>query len=201
MLRKGFVAAAVLWLFGAAVFAGPYTEVGVNGYADPNDHWRHGDPCDPCAVVNPIFRGWASSWAEYSPSDSVWIGAGVWDDPNQALGPATGENFDIVSLGELDESELAASVEPGRITLVFGDPCEPGDANAIRNGGGYDFAVFENAFVSLTNEDGGTVAGQMLGELGYVEVSSNGRDFVRFGSISLTAGPVGEYGTIEISDV
>jgi len=41
----------------------------------------------------------------------------------------------------------------------------------------------------------------MLGELGYVEVSSNGSDFVRFPAVSLTAVQVGPYGTIEISDI
>jgi len=177
-----------------AVCGGPYTGAGVNGYVDPNNHWRHADPlADAGAIVNPIFRGWATDVHEYAPSDDEWIGAGVWNDPTKALGPATGENFDIVSLGDLDEVEIAAGIEPGRITLVFGD--------AIRNGKGYDFAVFENAFVSLYNTGGGSVAGQMLGELGYVEASSNGRDFVRFPSVSLTAGPVGMYGTIEISDI
>jgi hypothetical protein len=130
---------------------------------------------------------------EYAPSDDEWIGAGVWNDPTKALGPATGENFDIVSLGDLDPGEIAAGVEPGQLTLTFDE--------AIRNGRGYDFAVFENAFVSLYNTGGGSVLGQMLGELGYVEVSSNGTDFARFPSVSLTAAPVGPYGTIEISDI
>jgi hypothetical protein len=55
--------------------------------------------------------------------------------------------------------------------------------------------------VSLINTGGGSIKGQMFAELGYVEVSSNGVDFVRFPSVSLTAGLVGMYGTIEISDV
>lgn len=176
------------------VCGGPYTGAGVNGYVDPNNHWRHADPlADAGAIVNPIFRAWATDVHEYAPSDDEWIGSDVWNDPNKALGPATGENFDIVSLGDLDEIEIAAGVEPGRLTLTFDE--------AIRNAGGYDFAVFENAFVSLYNTGGGSVAGQMLGELGYVEVSSNGSDFVRFPAVSLTAGRVGPYGTIEISDI
>ena len=176
------------------VCAGPYTGSGVNGYVDPNNHWRHADPsADAGAPVNPIFRDWATDVHEYAPSDDEWTGSGVWNDPTKALGPATGENFDIVSLGDLDEIEIAAGVEPGRITLLFGQ--------AIRNRKGYDFAVFENAFVSMYNTGGGSVAGQMLGELGYVEVSSNGTDFVRFPSVSLTPKPVGMYGTIEISDI
>jgi len=190
------IIAATMTLCGwtCIVRGGPYTAAGVNGYVDPNNHGRHANPLDdPGAIVNPIFRGWATDVNEYAPSDDEWIGSDVWNDPTKALGPATGENFDIVSLGDLDPAEIATGIEPGRITLTFDDP--------IRNAGGYDFAVFENAFVSLYNTGGGSVAGQMLGELGYVEVSSNGRDFVRFPSVSLTAEPVGPYGTIEISDI
>ncbi|MBN2270360.1 MAG: hypothetical protein JXN61_07095 [Sedimentisphaerales bacterium] len=195
MLRQMIVSvmlAACGWA--CAVRGGPYTEAGVNGYVDPNNHWRHANPlADPGAVINPIFRAWATDVHEYAPSDDEWIGSGVWNDPNKALGPATGDNFDIVSLGDLDAAEIADGVEPGRITLLFNDP--------IRNGSGYDFAVFENAFVSLYNTAGGSVAGKMLAELGYVDVSSNGVDFVRFPSISLTPGTVGMYGTIEINDI
>ncbi len=203
MLRQAAMAAAVLLSVGAGTArAGPYTEGGVNGYIDPNNHWRHANPLgDAGAILNPIFRGWARGWAEYAPSDDEWSGAGVWNDPNKALGPATGDNFDIVSLGDLDRGEIDSRAAPGRITLIFGDPCEAGDTGAIRDVKGCDFAVFENGFVSAYNTGGGSVAGQMLGELGYVEVSSNGWDFVRFPSVSLTPGPVGPYGTIEISNV
>ena len=41
----------------------------------------------------------------------------------------------------------------------------------------------------------------MFTELGYVEVSSNGVDFVRFSAVSLTPEAVGRYGTIEIGKV
>jgi len=177
---------------------GPYTEPGVNGFVDEN--FRAADPIsDPNARINPIFRGWASAVLAYEPADSTWSGS--WDDPNRALGPITGDNFDVVSLGELDEGEIAAGDEPGQITLVFGDPSVPGDPEHIRDVNGYDFVVFENGFISQYDTAGGSVRGQMLAELGYVEVSSNGVDFVRFDSVCLAAGPVGPYGTIEISDV
>jgi len=65
----------------------------------------------------------------------------------------------------------------GRITLIF-------DA-LIENGEGWDFAVFENSFNDYSLE------------LAYVEVSSNGVDFVRFDSISLTTDPVGGYGSVD----
>jgi len=183
----------------AAAVGGPYTEVGVSGYI--GDDWHHADPLgDSDARINPVFRGWATGIRDYLPADDDWWG-GDWNDPNKALGPATGDTFDIVSLGDLDANEIAQGRPPGRITLIFGDPCVPGDPNHIRDVNGYDFAVFENGFMSLSNTGGGSVQGQMLAELAYVEVSSNGIDFVRFGSVSLTTNPPGPYGTIEISDV
>ena len=184
----------------AVIKAGPYTEAGVNGYIDPNNHYRHADPLeDPNAVLNPIFRGWATGFKNYLPSDDQW--SGDWNDPNKALGPATGHNFDIVSLGDLDDVEIADGCEPGQITLLFGNPNDPNDPNHIRNVNGYDFAVFENGFISDYNTSGGSVAGQMFSELGYVEVSSDGNNFVRFPAVSLTPEQVGPYGTIEINNI
>lgn len=178
--------------------AGPYTEGGVNGYVGSD--FRHAYPCtDFDAVLNPIFRGWAVAVVDYLPSDTEW--SGNWDDRNKALGPASGNHCDIVSLGDMDANEISDGNEPGQITLIFGDPCDPCDPNHIRDVNGYDFAVFENGFLSGFNTGGGSVSGQMLAELAYVEVSSNGTDFVRFPCVSLTAGAVGPYGTLEVSDV
>jgi hypothetical protein len=186
---------AVTLAVAGIVKAGPYTEPGINGYIDPTT-WRHADPLAPQAVLNPIFRGWAVQVVEYAPADQTW--SGPWNDPNQALGPATGQNFDIVSLGELDQEEFDRGAPPGHVTLGFG---EGDDGAVIRNRKGYDFVVFENAFVSQSTTAMGSFAGQMLAELAYVEVSSNGRDFVRFPCVSLTPGPVGRYGTVETSDI
>src|SRR4030042_3907614 len=169
-------------------YAGPYTEAGVNGYIGVDR--RHANPADADAVINPIFRGWATPVVSYKPTPGVFA---VWRDPNNALGPATGDNLDIVSLGDLDSSQIVLGMEPGKITLSFSEP--------IRDCNGYDFVVFENGLVSNYNTGGGSVKVQMFAELGYVEVSSNGGDFVRFPSVSLTAALVGMYGTIEISDV
>ena len=169
---------------------GPYTEAGINGFVDPNNGWGHADPQDPGAVVNPMFRGWATQVVSYQPAPGL---AGQWTDPSMALGPATGSNIDIVSLGHLNESQIAQGLPPGEITLSFDEP--------IRQGRGYDFVVFENAFVSGADTEAGSLAGQMFAELAFVEVSSNGVDFVRFPSVSLTPELVGRYGTIEISNV
>ncbi len=177
--------------------AGPYNEVGVNGYI--GDDWQHAAPDDPDAIINPIFRGWATGVKSYAPAPGV---GSDWDDPTLALGPAAGDQLDIVSLGDLDQSQIDQGVQPGRITLVFGDPCNPTDPNHIRDVAGYDFVIFENGFTSsFSNPIYGFVSGEVFAELGYVEVSTDGVYFVRFPPVSLTAGTVGPLGTIEIDDV
>ena len=69
----------------------------------------------------------------------------------------------------------------GRITLTFD--------GVIQNGSGADFAVFENSF------------GDMYLEFAHVEVSSNGTDFFRFASDSLTASPIAAFDTIDPTDI
>jgi hypothetical protein len=197
MHKQTRVIAIILLILTVVTKAGPYTEPGVNGYI--GDDWRHADPDDDDAVLNPIFRGWAGAVASYEPAP--WVDSD-WNDPTMALGPATGDNFDIVSLGDLSQNQINQGVPPGRITLVFGNPYNSNDPNHIRDVNGFDFVVFENAFLSLATWPGyGSIAGEMFAELGYVEVSSDGVNFARFPSVSLTSGPVGAYGTIEISNI
>lgn len=168
----------------------PYTEAGINGYVNPGNHYQHADPADPNAILNPIFRGWATEVVSYNPAPGL---AAQWSDPGLALGPVTGNNMDIVSLGDLDSAQISQGLAPGEITLGFAEP--------IREGKGYDFVVFENGFVSNIDTAAGSLAGQMFAELAFVEVSTNGTDFVRFPAVSLTPEAVGRYGTIEIGNV
>lgn len=174
--------------------------------------------------VNPVFKGWATSIIDYRPAAGV---ASAWKTPSKALGAVTGDNFDIATLGDLyspsnpppigsyppfvpngDPSRVPFSGDvsdpndgfgfighdaPGSITLGFGI--------TITNGAGADFAIFENGFVSDFSTGAGSVAGQLFGELAYVEVSTNGTDFARFPSVSLTGSLVGQYGTIDPTDV
>jgi hypothetical protein len=196
-VKTQIVFLAACFYFAATAGAGPYTEPGVNGYI--GDDWRHANPLeDEDAILNPIFRGWATAVGSYEPAPDVWYD---WSDPTMALGPVTGDNIDIVSLGDLSQSQINQGVPPGRITLVFGNPYDSNDPSHIRDVRGYDFVVFENAFLSTNTTGEGSIAGEMFAELGYVEVSSDGVNFARFPSISLTTGAVGTYGTIEISDV
>lgn len=129
------------------------------------------------AANDPAIAGWASSYSDYI------VGANVdlqFQTPSLALGPAGNSSgnpstnnsfiFDIVSLGN-----------NGSITLSFDQ--------AITNGDGADFLVFENSFSDT------------FLELAFVEVSSNGIDFVRFDNISLTASPVGAFGNIDTTNI
>lgn len=191
MSRQIASIAIILFASTAIVDAGPYTEAGVNGYIDPNNHCRGANPLgDPNAILNPIFRGWATEFS-YNPAGGLAV---QWTDATNALGPATGSVIDIVSLGDLSQQQINQGVPVGQITLSFAEP--------IRDVKGYDFVVFENGFVSGANLGNGSVAGQVFAELGYVEVSSDGEKFVRFGAVSLTPGPVGPlFGTIESTNV
>lgn len=134
--------------------------------------------------LNPLFFDWASSVVAYAPAPGV---ASAWSNPTLTLGPVTGDNFHIASLGDLSSAQIAAGVPRGTLTLHFAHP--------IRNLSGADFCVFENGF--LTGSGGAT----MLADLAYVEVSADGVNFARFPSRSLTPGPVGSYGTIDPTNV
>ena len=71
----------------------------------------------------------------------------------------------------------------GSITLAFSQP--------ITNGPGYDLAVFENGFQST------------FLELAFVEVSSDGQNFVRFDAISQTQTEtqVGTFGILDTTNI
>jgi hypothetical protein len=176
----------VIGLFGAIVKGGPYREAGICSYIGP-DH-RATAPWDANGVINPIFRGWATGYSNYIQAGDIGYD---WSFPEMALGQSysnTGFSdhiFDIVSLGDLHQADISAGTLTGRITLSF--------AETIRDQNGYDFAVFENTFYFDENK--------YFCEFGYVEVSSDNVNFARFPSVSLTAGRVGAYGMIDISNV
>ncbi len=114
------------------------------------------------AMDDPAIGAWATGFVE-----PVAYGEDVaekWQTPERALGAATGQADDVVSLGR-----------GGSIVLTF--------ESGIRNGEGYDFAVFENA----------SMEGFL--ELGLVEVSSDGQTFVGFDQAYLGEQPVSDFGT------
>ncbi|MDR3620008.1 MAG: hypothetical protein P4L85_11715 [Paludisphaera borealis] len=116
-------------------------------------------------VSSPLFTEWASSVVSFDPGPQDITNPNsplvTFGSPSNVLGPRTGDStYSVLSLGD-----------GGSITLGFDRP--------ITNGAGADFAVFENGFLS-----GG--AGMAFLELAFVDVSSDGVNFFRFPSISLT---------------
>lgn len=83
------------------------------------------------------------------------------------------------AVGKADDSTVVSLGDGGKATLAFN--------GYIKNGPGYDFAVFENG---LTNT---------FLELGFVEVSSDGSNFVRFPctSLSSTSTQIPSFGTVD----
>lgn len=193
-LGRWALAAGMLAGFGSgALRAGPYSaaagdpgnvyDAPVPGFVGPEGPGRSSGG----QFVNPIFGGWASGVVAYEPAPGV---AAVWSDPSRALGPVTGNLMDVVALGDLDAAAIDAGEAPGSITLTFDRP--------IRDYSGADFVVFENGLVS---EGGAGIGGEIFAELAHVEVSGNGRDFVRLPSRFLVAEPVGAYGTLDATSI
>lgn len=172
---------------GAGASPGPYSQ----GLDDPDNPFDAPVPgfVGPSGLgitggsnyLNPIFFGWATSVINYSPAPGV---ASSWSDPTLALGPVTGDNFHIVSLGDLSTQQLVDGLPPGSITLQLTAP--------IANLSGADFAIFENAFGNRTS---------VFAELAFVEVSTDGITFARFPSTSLTSSPVGPFANLNPTHV
>jgi len=127
---------------------------------------------------DPAFTGWATGVSNLTrgPQDISNPSGGLasYGTGSNALGHADG-TLGVVSLGD-----------GGHITLTFARP--------IVNGAGADFAVFENGF---------RFDGTVFGELAMVEVSSNGKDFVRFQPVSLTptVSQLGTFGGLDASNI
>ncbi len=138
--------------------------------------------------VNPLFLRWALAVSDYVRSDA----GAQFSAPALALGPVTGDNLDVVSLGDLSAAQLLALLPKGQLTLHFTTAEAP---EPLRDLPGADFVVFENAFIV----NAGT--GGIFGDLAHVEVSSDGVNFARFPSVSLTAMATGPFGTLDPTNV
>ncbi|MDY5969650.1 MAG: T9SS type A sorting domain-containing protein, partial [Bacteroidales bacterium] len=127
--------------------------------------------CEAIAANSNRFVAWATGCT---------VERGYWDiaeagnrvtygNDTMAIGPVDiNDNLNVVSLGD-----------GGVATLTFSKP--------IKNGAGFDFAVFENSF------------DDHFLELAFVEVSSDGVRFVRFPATSLspTTSQIGAYGPVD----
>ncbi|NIA07623.1 MAG: PEP-CTERM sorting domain-containing protein [Actinobacteria bacterium] len=133
------------------------------------------------AVAGPYSNGITDGIAYNDPAIVGWAtGCSGWR-PNwatfgnwsDATGAAPAVSNDVVSLGDGGYAILSFDV-------------------VISDSEGPDLAVFENTLGVDSN---------VFAELGFVEVSSDGVNFVRFRSHSLTAGEVGAFGLIDPTNV
>jgi hypothetical protein len=118
---------------------------------------------------DPRIKGWATQVVDY------WRPSGInFGTPDLVLGQPGG-TFDVLSLGD-----------SGWIIVTFDQP--------IGNGDGPDFAVWENGFISRTP---GFDPGLLWAEFMFVEVSTDGVNFIRFPSVNLIPHPIGGFGCID----
>ncbi|MEO7385818.1 MAG: dockerin type I domain-containing protein [Gammaproteobacteria bacterium] len=128
----------------------------------------------PASTAVPAGSGTIVAWA--SGVQNYTVGSNVdapFRTPLKALGPAG--NSDGSNAGFI--YDIVSLGNGGSITLSFATP--------IADGPGFDFAVFENSF----SDD--------FLEVAWVEVSSDGSNFVRFPAFSLTANPVSAFGSVD----
>ncbi|OFY63827.1 MAG: hypothetical protein A3H98_00090 [Bacteroidetes bacterium RIFCSPLOWO2_02_FULL_36_8] len=116
-----------------------------------------------------VFISWATD---------CHVNRGFMDISNPSLGFATAGDSSM-SLGKAGENGVVSLGDGGIAVLTFISP--------IKNGVGWDFAVFENSF----SDD--------FLELAFVEVSSDGINFFRFPVTSLTQDTV-QIGTFGLLD-
>jgi hypothetical protein len=152
-------ASAASLAFGAALLGAGAATVGAGPYSPPGG--RAGSSA--IARTSPEIGGWAAGVAELvrgpAQIDQPAYGYSGHGGAADALGQAGTTVYETVSLGD-----------GGSITLTFASP--------IRDGEGWDFAVFENGFPHY-----GSIH---FCELAFVEVSSDGMNFFRFQAVSLT---------------
>lgn len=129
-------------------------------------------PDNPVVAIpgnSELLRGFASGWTEFAPGPNV---DASWKTPQNAVGPVGGTGYEgntnVVVLGDR-----------GAITMTF--------PSAIYDGPGDDLAVFENGF-----RVNGTTEADFV-ELGRLQVSSNGTDFVEFDSATTHTATVSGY--------
>ena len=123
-------------------------------YSGPEETSHRIDPAIPADSSR--FLEWAS---EIDPARTEFAPRG-----SNTIDVSGGFN----SLGDLDATQTALGLRPGFLTVTF--------PTGIGNGAGHDFAVFENGFVVGENN--------LFAEFAFVEVSTNGTDFVRFPAVS-----------------
>jgi len=124
------------------------------------------------ANTSPDIVGWASGFQD------LIRGPQNISNPGGALA-SQGTGDEALGFADGNASHVVSLGDGGQITLTFPQP--------LTDGPGFDFAVYENSFADT------------FLELAFVEVSSNGSDFVRFAATSLTptSTQVGSFGALD----
>jgi len=120
-----------------------------------------------------VFVGWATGCS---------VTRGYQDISNTSLGYASAGDSSL-ALGMAGSNGVVSLGDGGSAILSFAKP--------IRNGAGWDFAVFENSFSDT------------FLELAYVEVSSDGENYFRFPCTSYTQDTVqvGSFGSTDATKI
>lgn len=144
------------------VYPQAITPVSVPEWNDPESGPYCGavgtEGCNAIAYNDSRIKGWATACAVVRGSQNI-------SDP-QATEVTHGNESDAIGAASENVMTVVSLGDGGSATLTFGKP--------ITNGDGYDFAVFENSL------------NDTFLELGFVEVSSDGVNYVRFPATSLT---------------
>ena len=133
-------------------------------------------PFDDAGYDPALMSAWATSVDEIvrGPLDIAQplLGTASFGVGANALGPATADNMDVVSLGD-----------GGHATLYF--------ETGIGDGPGDDFAVYENGFF---------FAGGLFAEFAFVEVSTDGMIFARLPAETVHTATVPSGGGVDPTD-
>ncbi|MGI9289671.1 MAG: hypothetical protein ACR2QG_00180 [Gammaproteobacteria bacterium] len=124
--------------------------------------------------TDPSIEAWATGYKDYQQGTNL---AAEFIAPEKAVGVPGNSNGNSEGV----VFDVVSLGRGGSITMTFSRP--------IYNGPGYDFAVFENSF------------NDTFLEFAKVEVSSDGFNFVAFPAFSQVPGPVGAFGSVDVTDV
>jgi hypothetical protein len=136
-------------------------------------------------LISILLLLWNISKSQFAPAAGEPGSTAIWKDSTIFKAWATGAEIirgplkvgvDSLGFASAGEPELATGIalSNGSVSLGDGGQAILTFPFSIKNGPGYDFAVFENSF------DG------IFLELAFVEVSSDGENYVRFPATSLT---------------
>jgi hypothetical protein len=147
---------------------------------------------DAIPAGSPLFKAWATDMSGFHAGPrqtglnatpvSYGSAASVTGTPD-----AAGAAYPVTGSDPVPDTPVLSLGDGGSVTLTFAPP--------VADGEGADFAVFENGFF--------VTPGAVFAELAFVEVSSNGANFVRFPAVSATQTltQAGNFSTLDPSNL